>query len=205
MPSDIPSFRLPRFRDIPDVGLYLDQTVKYINRLLKPLGCIEITSSMVSNYVKKGYIANPVRKQYSAEQIAGLIFIAIVKGVISMENIDRLFDLQRSCYTAETAYDYFADELENVLFHTFGLKPTLSQIGATNTQEKQMLRSVIIAVSNIIYLSDCFDNCAQQGALPPAPPPEGLSAPLDSPEQGRCPCTLPKGSSTPLDFPSCGD
>ena len=52
MPAMIKTFRLPRFREIPDMGLYLDQTVKYINRFLEPLGGMEITSSMVSNYVK---------------------------------------------------------------------------------------------------------------------------------------------------------
>ena len=70
------SFRMPRYREIPDVGLYLDQTVKYINRYVAPLGCVEITASMVSNYVKKGYIRNPVHKQYDAKQIVQLFFIA---------------------------------------------------------------------------------------------------------------------------------
>lgn len=62
MIAQISEFRMPRYREIPDVGLYLDQTVKYMNRYLAPLGCMEITTSMVSNYVKKGYISNPVRK-----------------------------------------------------------------------------------------------------------------------------------------------
>ena len=34
MPAYIEQFRLPRYREIPDVGLYLDQTVKYVNRYL---------------------------------------------------------------------------------------------------------------------------------------------------------------------------
>ena len=75
MPVSIENFRLPRYREIPDVGLYLDQTVKYINPFLAPLGFPEITASMISNYVKKGYIASPVRKQYNADQIACLFFI----------------------------------------------------------------------------------------------------------------------------------
>ena len=58
MPACIEQFRLPRYREIPDVGLYLDQTVKYVNRYLAPLGCMEITSSMVSNYVKKSVFCN---------------------------------------------------------------------------------------------------------------------------------------------------
>ena len=85
MPVSIELFRLPRYREIPDVGLYLDQTVKYINPFLAPLGFAEITPSMVSNYVKKGYIKSPVRKQYDAVQIAYLFFIAVAKNVLSMD------------------------------------------------------------------------------------------------------------------------
>ena len=149
----IERFRLPRYDEIPDVGLYLDQTVKYINRYLEPLGCIEITASMVSNYVKKGYISSPVKKQYDAEQIARLFFITVAKRVISMENITRMFAMQRVCYSDETAYDYFCAELENLLMFTFALKPTPDVIGTTDTEAKKMLRSVILAVSQIIYLN----------------------------------------------------
>ena len=159
MAASIEQFRMPRFREIPDVGLYLDQTVKYINRFLAPLGCMEITSSMVSNYVKKGYISNPVRKQYDADQIAYLFFISIAKSVLSMENIARLFDMQKRTYTSETAYDFFCMELENMLQYTFGLKAQLDLVGTPEeqTEAKTMLRSTIIAVTHIIYLSNRFE------------------------------------------------
>lgn len=157
MPARIEMFRLPRFREIPDVGLYLDQTVKYINRYLEPLGGMEITSSMVSNYVKKGYIKSPVRKQYDAEQIAYLFTIAIMKNVISMENIARLYEMQKRVYSVETAYNYFCNELENMLFYTFGLKEEIDAVGTSNTDLKRMLRSVIIAVANITFVEHCFD------------------------------------------------
>lgn len=163
MPACIDQFRLPRFREIPDVGLYLDQTVKYINRYLAPLGCMEITSSMVSNYVKKGYISSPVRKQYDADQIAYLFFISVAKSVLTMENIGRLFDMQKRTYTAQTAYDYFCMELENMLQYTFGLKERMEVVGTPEdcSEAKVMLRSTITAVTHIIYLSSCFDTMVE--------------------------------------------
>lgn len=165
MPADIETFRLPRFREIPDVGLYLDQTVKYINRFLEPLGGMEITSSMVSNYVKKGYIENPVRKQYNAGQIAYLISITIIKSVVSMEHCSCLFKMQKREYSVETAYDYFCNELENMLHFTFGMKDEVDEIGTSNTELKRMLRCVIIAVANITYVQHRFDTIAlEEGA-----------------------------------------
>lgn len=66
------SARLSRYQEIPTVGLYLEQTTKYISQYLDPLEENCITSSMIANYVKKGLIANPVKKQYGREQIAYL-------------------------------------------------------------------------------------------------------------------------------------
>lgn len=152
----IRNFRMPRFYELPNVGLYLDQTTKYINGFLSPLGCMEITPSMVSNYVKKGLISNPVKKQYNAEQIAYLFFIAVAKNVLSMENIQKLIDIQKNSYTSEVAYNYFCSELENMLFYIFGITPEVGQIGDTTSDAKSMCRSMVIAVSHIIHLHSYF-------------------------------------------------
>ena len=152
----IRDFRLPRFHELPNVGLYLEQVVKYVNGALIPLGCPELTASMVSNYVKKGVIAAPLKKQYDAERIAYLIFIGIGKSVLSIENIALLFSMQKETYPAETAYNYFCMELENMLLHIAGLKDTIDQIGVTTSQAKTLLRSAIISASHILFVSHSF-------------------------------------------------
>ena len=149
-------FRLPRFHELPNVGLYLEQVVKFVNGTLSPLGCPELTASMVSNYVKKGVIDAPLKKQYDAEQIAYLIFIGIGKSVLSMENIALLFSMQKDTYPGATAYNYFCMELENMLLHIAGLKDTIDQIGVTTSQAKTLLRSVIISASHILFVSNSF-------------------------------------------------
>lgn len=159
--DSIKAFHLPRYEELPDVGLYLEQTTQYINNYLAPLGCIEITGSMISNYVKKGLIANPVKKQYYASQIGHLICTAILKHVLSLEHINELFQRYRSVYTEQVAYDYFCMELENILYFQFGLKESVNEIGSSSTVEKEMLRSAIIAVSHIIYLNNCFEILSQ--------------------------------------------
>lgn len=150
------AFCLPRYAQLPDMGLYLEQTTQYINRCLAPLGCVEVTGSMVRNYVKMGLIANPVKKRYYADQIAHLICVTILKHVMELEHIGRFFAMQRKVYTDQVAYDYFCTELENLLFHRFGLKDTIDTVGVTQSLEKEMLRSAITAVSNIIYLNACL-------------------------------------------------
>ena len=151
-------FRLPAYRDLPPIGLYLEQTVQYINGYLSPLGFPELTGSMVSNYVKQGLIEPPTKKQYNAEQVAYLFFITVTKTVMSMDAIRTLLQMQKATYPTPIAYDYFCDELKNMLCFTFGLKNTVDEIGTRHSEEKAIFRSAIIAVSNIIYVQHQLDS-----------------------------------------------
>ncbi len=165
MANSIAKFHLPRYREVPNMGLYLEQVTRYINSVLEPLGYIEITNSMISNYVKKGLVASPVKKQYDTNQIIHLIVIAILKNVVSLENISELFCRQVKVYTDEIAYDYFCQELENILQFQFGLKASVDDVGVTSSFEKKMLRSAIIAVSHVIYLNSCFKIIAEKSNI----------------------------------------
>lgn len=164
MAKAIENFHMPRYKELPNGGLYLEQTTQYINGVLAPLGCIELTSSMISNYVKKGIIASPVKKLYYAEQIAYLFYIAIAKNILSLEHIVQLREMQEKSYPKEIAYDYLCEEFENILFHVFGLKDTIEDIGYTKSDEKALFREVIVAASNSIHLTSCFNalkNCGE--------------------------------------------
>lgn len=160
--SPVRNFRLPRYAEIPTVGLYLEQTTKYISEYLAPIQENCITNSMVSNYVKRHLISSPVKKQYSRDQIAYLFFIAVAKNVLSLDDLDQFIRLQQKTYTAQRAYDYFCEELENILACVFGLKDRTEEIGADFPDEKMMLRSTIIAVSHKIYLEKCFRAMAEE-------------------------------------------
>ena len=154
--SSFETFHLPRYNELPQSGLYLEQTTQYINGYLAPLGCDKLTTSMVSNYVKKKFISSPVKKHYYAEHIIYLFFIALAKSIIPMDQINLLFDMQKQAYTDQIAYDYFCAEFENVFFHCLGLKEELDNIGVTSTDTKLMLRHAIIAIANTTYLNLCM-------------------------------------------------
>lgn len=155
--EQLEGFHLPRYSELPNMGLYLEQTTKYINQCLAPLGCIEVTVSMIRNYVKMEMVAHPVKKQYYADQIAHLITITVLKSALSLEHIDLLFKRQRKTYTDQIAYDYFCMELENILSYRFGLTDTIADIGVTSSIEKEILRSGVIAVSHLIHINACLE------------------------------------------------
>ena len=150
------NFRLPRYRELGDDGLYLEQAARYISELLMPLQETAVTGSMISNYVKKDLVDNPVKKQYFRDQLAYLIFISVAKTVLSMEDIGLLVKLQKKSYDNEKAYDYFCCELENVVKYVFGAKDTLENIGVDHTDEKMLLRDTIITAAHKAYLNRCF-------------------------------------------------
>ena len=162
MAEPIRGFRLPRNAEIPTVGLYLEQTIRYINAHLAPLGCMELTGTKISNNVKKGLIPAPVKKQYFPEQISYLFFVAVAKNLMTMEHIDLLISVQRNSYTLPVAYDYMCLELENQLFHRFGLKADLEDIGITESEEKELLRGLISAAAEVIYLNSYFEQLRRE-------------------------------------------
>ena len=47
--QSVQTFRLPRYQQIPNMGLYLEQASKYICEYLAPLGDNALTPSMISN------------------------------------------------------------------------------------------------------------------------------------------------------------
>lgn len=160
--DSIKDFHLPHYHEIPNVGLYLEQATKYIGEYLAPLGEYTLTPSMISNYVKKGLIANPVKKQYSRDQIAYLFFIAIAKSVLSLDALTGFIKVQQQTYTLPKAYEYFVAEFENLLQFTFELKDTMEMVGEDNTDEKRLLYTCIVAAVQKVYLEKCLEAIARE-------------------------------------------
>ena len=128
------------------------QVVRYINARLAPLGEPELTGSMVSNYVKQKLVPAPQKKLYTAEHLARLLFIAVVKPVVPLEGLRLMFSIQEECYPLQTAYDYFCDEFENMLGAAFGVAPAVEGLGETESDAKDLLRSTISATVNKVCL-----------------------------------------------------
>lgn len=159
--DSVRDFRIPRYAEIPTVGLYLEQASKYICEYLEPLGDFSLTPSMISNYVKKGLISSPVKKQYSREQIAYLFFIAVGKSVLSLDALSNFIALQKRTYDLQRAYDYFCEEFENVLAFTFEVTDVMEVKGEDNTTEKRLLFACIVAAVEKVYLENYLEALAE--------------------------------------------
>lgn len=152
----IKNYKLPAFNEIPDVGLYLNQSATYINKALEPLFGQAITESMISNYVKKKLIDNPVKKQYSREMIAYLLFIAIAKNVASLDDLQFLIQKQKLKYNAKEAYEYFQRAFETILKSVFGFDASKDD-KEKRTVEEELLENIIVTVAHKLYVDIAFD------------------------------------------------
>lgn len=85
-------FSLPAWEEIPDFGLYMEQTVdllrKYLDYLPPELKDEEVvTSSAINNYVRRGIMPGPIKKKYYRPHIACLLMICTLKQSLNMSMI----------------------------------------------------------------------------------------------------------------------
>ena len=137
-------YSLPAYAEIPNVGLYLEQVTKYLNEYLEPLGCGTLTGSMVSNYVKKGLLNSPVKKQYDREHLAWLLIIAVAKTVLSLEEVQQLLEQQKA-QPVQQVYDSFCHMLPETLTAVFARE-----------QSGSLLQDTVTAVAHRLYLETRF-------------------------------------------------
>ena len=151
--SLLSSQNLPKYEEIPDVGLYRDQVTKYVNAYFEKFPNLSITNSMISNYVKQGLLPKCEKKLYRRDHIMRLIMIVFGKEVLSTEDLKQLFELQVRSYPNDVAYNYFLLELDNVSKYICGIQDEMRIIGKQNTAEKNLLRNTVIALTHKLYIT----------------------------------------------------
>ena len=107
--------RLPRWQELPDLDLYMDQVLSLIRRYLADYPGFDdrgLTASMVNNYVKMGVMPPPVKKKYTRGHLAHLIIICILKASLPIASIQQLIAHELSGHTEEVFYDRFCELFE---------------------------------------------------------------------------------------------
>ena len=105
-------FSYPKWEDIPNIDLYLDQVLVYVNQVCAPISPDKekgLTASMVNNYVKHGYLTKPDKKKYQRKQIARLIAITTLKSVFSIQEIAQTLNTLQTQASSDQLYDAFVD------------------------------------------------------------------------------------------------
>lgn len=115
--SGLKELKLPRYKDLPDFGIYSEQLVEIVNKALEAMFDKDnkLTKSMVNNYVKHKIMPSPIKKRYFRNHIGYCIVITVFKNNLSIAEIDGgiLHELKKS--SIEESYNYFCDKIESVM------------------------------------------------------------------------------------------
>ena len=155
MTNKFQDFHMPRYDEIPDIDLYMDQLLVYIDKVLAPLSVNEqekaLTTSMVNNYVKQGILPATVKKRYSRDHVVILIEICLAKQLYSIGEIGKLIAVQNANFDMRTSYNYICTELENVLKTPFSNAPLSKDSGNSNKMERLLVRNTVIAFAHKLH------------------------------------------------------
>ncbi|HFU4116551.1 TPA: DUF1836 domain-containing protein [Streptococcus suis] len=107
---------IPYWHELPDLDLYLDQVLLYVNQTTSSTEQLEqksLTAAMINNYVKHKQLEKPVKKKYQKQQVARLIALTILKNVFSIQEISQTLHLLLQTNSSETLYNHFVDCMRN--------------------------------------------------------------------------------------------
>lgn len=169
--DDIKAYRAPRWKDLPDIDLYMDQVLvvldKYLSIFKTDADEKILTSAMINNYVKQKITPAPVNKKYTRHHIAFIYVVCVLKNYTSLsDTCNGINVLLKGRHTAE-AFDMFSEEFDRALDEVFGGKEYKRKM--PETDEGRILHAVTTAIANMLYvkcvLADMAGEKHQDGDL----------------------------------------
>lgn len=151
--EDILNFHCPRWNELPDIELYMDQVVSIIE---KNFSCFVgdknkiVTSTMINNYVKQKVVKPPKNKKYDRDHLAYLIPVCVLKQIMGISEICRGITLLLESYDIPQTYDIFCEQLELGLKNAFSGLPE-SIFSCDDTPEIRLLKAVITSFASLQY------------------------------------------------------
>lgn len=156
--SNVEKFKIPRWEELPEVDLYLDQVISLIDNTIGPFinenNKKALTKTMVNNYVKQRTIEAPINKKYNKQAVASLVVIAMLKPVFSIGEIGELIKLAIEANDREISYNQFCAVIEDAVNSVFAGRE-LSGKGELN-HAQYILRNVARTFACKLYTKKTF-------------------------------------------------
>ena len=160
--DQIAAFTFPRWQELPEIDLYMDQVVGYLSQKLAVFYDTDddrrsITATMINNYVKQKIIPPPVKKRYGRDAVSALMVLFCTKQVLSIGLCGALISGCREQSSelggdaaAEAFHNRFCHIFEEVLHHTAVGDEAFSCLAALR-EEDRTLTTAAVAFANQIY------------------------------------------------------
>ena len=126
--------------DIPNIDLYMDQVTTFMDNRLKSSKRYSedklLTKTMINNYTKNELLPPPTKKKYTKEHMLLLIFIYYFKNILSINDIQSIFNPLTERYYGEGS----SVKLEDIYEEIFRLEKE-----QTDALTKDMIRKMLKA------------------------------------------------------------
>lgn len=151
--SDAESFHLPRWNELPDLELYMDQVITLINKYIGPLSAdtdAPLTPSMINNYVKLDILPAPVKKKYSRIHISRLIMICVLKPILPIPLIGTLIDILLKSRSDEEMFNYFNEHYELAFAKTNEIiRESFGEISKNESDDESILSLAVMQAAAV--------------------------------------------------------
>jgi hypothetical protein len=138
--------------DIPNIDLYMDQVTTFMDKHLKSSKRYSedklLTKTMINNYTKNELLPPPIKKKYTKEHMFLLIFIYYFKNILSINDIQHIFNPLTERYYGNKS----KVTLEQIYEEIFKLENEM-----TDTLTKDMIRKMTKAKDSFAEITNQED------------------------------------------------
>lgn len=118
--DNLRQIHLPRWDELPDIEIYMDQLVTLVVRYTSPFKVDQqadplLTPAMVNNYVKQKLIPSPKKKKYDKRHLARLVIITILKQAFDIPVVQQGINWQTASGDYQNAYNQFCKQMEDTI------------------------------------------------------------------------------------------
>lgn len=134
--EEILKFKCPRWNNLPEIELYMDQVVNLLDKKLSILSVDNektVTSTMINNYVKQKIINPPNKKKYDRRHVSSLFVILLLKKSFSVSEIAAFLEHLNKNGNPDEVFDSFCEQVERCIAMLFG---NIESVTQTNSDDK---------------------------------------------------------------------
>lgn len=152
------NLRCPRWEELPNIDLYMDQVLTFLNEHLESINILndekQLTSSMVNNYVKHGIVDKPIKKKYNRTHLIYIYVVCFLKKIYSMDEISTLIKIQVRTSEIEGAYNAFCDEVEHAIDYLYNPNNHEPVVNSEDGETMQLLKTTINSVVTALFVQE---------------------------------------------------
>lgn len=173
--NDLNNFSFKSFEQLPDLELYMDQVVTFLEKQLYVFQTStmdkQITPSMINNYVKGEVLPAPISKKYSKEHLALIEEICTLKQVLSIAEVKQILDKSYDNENKNDSFNHFnelnSEKTSNVVSEVFKLLNDVDENDYSKLNDIALEFAVtancyINIAKRILYLTRAYERIDEQ-------------------------------------------